>query len=175
MTLFDAIELTPSGDREDFAYEGLVIERNNTNNITSMFVKQGYAGKKTELVKETDGDGNAILTDYVTGIDENGTPVTEKGYVWTEGTVERPDTDILYYDLDSLSLTWTENISGRKILYGWNRNHQKISVAQLMADQENHGKSDRELSLYAFKGGQPYLELAGGDLTEVRYLSLIHI
>ena len=169
MTLFDAIELTPSGDREDFAYEGLVIERNGTNNITSMFIKQGYAGKKTELVKETDGDGNAILTDYVTGIDENGTPVTEKGYVWTEGTVDRPDTDILYYDLDSLSLTWTENVSGRKILYGWNRNHQKISVAQLMADQENHGKSDRELSLYAFRGGQPYLEFAGGDLEKLSY------
>ena len=172
MTLFDAIELTPSGDTEDFAYEGLSIERNGTNNVTGMTVKKGYAGEKTELVKEVDEQGEPILTDYVTGVDEEGKPVTGKGYVWTEGTVERPDTEILYYDLDDLSLTWTERIDGKKILYGWNKDHQKVSVAQIQSDQENYEKTDRELSLYAFKGGQPYLELVGGDLTKVSYDSV---
>ena len=172
MTLFDAIELTPSGDAEDFAYEGLSIERNGTNNVTGMTVKKGYAGEKTELVKEADEQGEPILTDYVTGVDEEGKPVTGKGYVWTEGTVERPDTEILYYDLDDLSLTWTERIDGKKILYGWNKDHQKVSVAQIQSDQENYEKTDRELSLYAFQGGQPYLELVGGDLTKVSYDSV---
>ena len=63
--------------------------------------------------------------DYVVGTGEDGRPVTKKGYVWKEGRVERPDTDILYYDLDSLSLTWTERVDGRDILYGWNKDMRK--------------------------------------------------
>ena len=43
MALFEAIALNPSGDTEDHAYNGLVIERNDTNNITRMYVKEGYA------------------------------------------------------------------------------------------------------------------------------------
>ena len=169
MTLFDAIELTPSGDSEDFAYEGLTVNRSNNGNVREMFVKKGYAGRKTEMVKEVDASGREILTDYVTGVDADGMPVTEKGYVWKEGTVERPDTDILYYDLDSLSLTWTERVDGRRILFGWDKNHRKTAVEQLESDKANYGKSDREPSIYAFKGGQAYLEFVGGDLMKLSY------
>ena len=83
--------------------------------------------------------------------------------------MERPDTEILYYPLDGLSLTWTEQLHGRRVLYGWDKNHQKVSVSQLQADQTSQGKANNELSLYAFKGGQPYLELVGGDLTKLSY------
>ena len=169
LTLFDAIELIPSGDSEDLAFEGLSVERNLSNSVINMTVKQGFAGEKTELVREEDENGEPILTDYVTGLDEEGNPVAEKGYVWKEGTVERPDTEILYYPLDGLSLTWTEQLHGRRVLYGWDKNHQKVSVSQLQADQTSQGKADKELSLYAFKGGQPYLELVGGDLTKLSY------
>lgn len=161
MTLFDAIELTPSGDTEDFSYEGLEIERSLNGNVKKMIVKQGYAGTKTELVKEKDSDGKEMLTDYVTGFDADGNPVKEKGYVWKEGTVERPDTEILYYDLDSLSLTWKENIGARARLFGWNKARQKVSVDQLQEDGER--------TLFAFKGGKPYLEFSGGDLTKLSY------
>ena len=171
MTLFDAIELTPSGDTEDHAFEGLQINRNNTGNILEMFVKKGYAGKKTEMVKETDADGKEILTDYVVGYDDKGNPITKQGYTWKEGTVERPDTDILYYDLDSLSVTWTERIDNRDILFGWDKNHQKVAISQIESDKQNHNKSDREPSIYAFKGGQAVFEFVGGDFTKIKYNS----
>lgn len=169
MTLFDAIELKPSGDTEDLAYEGLRIERNDNGSIRRMYVQKGFAGEKTELVKELDENGEPVLEDYVVEIGEDGTPVTKKGYVWKEGTVERPDTDLLYYDLDSLSVTWTERMDGRDILYGWDKDHQKTAVEQIQSDMQNHHKNDREPSIYAFKGGQPYLEFVGGDLTKVSY------
>ena len=175
MTLFDAIELTPSGDTEDHAYEGLTVNRSNTGTVLELFVRKGYAGEKTELVKETDENGKEILEDYVVGTGEDGRPVTKKGYVWKEGRVERPDTDILYYDLDSLSLTWTERVDGRDILYGWNKDHEKIPVEQVQSDMQNHRKSDREPSIYAFKGGQAYLEFAGGDLRKLSYNSVSKI
>lgn len=136
MTLFDAIELKPSGDTEDFSYEGLEIRRSVNGNVKEMIVKRGYAGKKTELVKE-------------------------KGHIWKEGTVERPDTEILYYDLDNLSLTWKERIDGKTKLLGWDKSHQKVSVDQIQKDEEG--------TLFAFKGGKPYLEFSGGDLTKLSY------
>ena len=169
LTLFDAIELTPSGDSEDHAFDGLQINRNNSGNVLEMFVKQGYAGQKTEMVKETDENGKEILSDYVVGVDENGQAITKKGYTWKEGIVERPDTDILYYDLDSLSLTWTETVDNRKILYGWDKNHKKVSIAQIESDKANYKKSDLEPSIYAFQGGQSVFEFVGGDFTKLSF------
>lgn len=161
MTLFDAIELKPSGDTEDLFYEGLEVRRNINGNVKEMIVKKGYAGQKTELVKEKDDKGKELLTDYITGFDSNGNPVKEKGYVWKEGVAERPDTEILYYDLDSLSLTWKEKIDGKTKLFGWNKSHQKVSAEQIQADGQG--------TLFAFKGGKPYLEFSGGDLTKLSY------
>ena len=46
MTLFDAIPVERSGFEGDEAYNGLKIERNLTNNITRMYIEQGYAGEK---------------------------------------------------------------------------------------------------------------------------------
>ena len=87
MTLFEAIELTPSGDREDYAYEGLEIERSATGNISRMYIKQGHAGSSIEFVREVQESGDSDVSTC-----------------WTAKTVERDDTDILYYDLDHLDI-----------------------------------------------------------------------
>ena len=169
MTLFDAIELIPTGDTEDHAFEGLQINRNHTGNVLEMFVKEGYAGYRMEMIKETDENGEEILTDYIVGVDDEEKPITQKGYIWKSGMVERPDMDILFYNLDSLSVTWTEKVDGKDVLYGWDKNHQKVSISQIESDKQNHKKSDKEPSIYAFKGGQPYLEFVGGDFTKIKY------
>ena len=83
MALYDAIEITPSGDTEDYSYEGVTVLRNGMGNVTRMYVKQGYAGSKTVYGLRTDGEKE----------------------MWDAGEVERPDTDILYYDLAGLRLT----------------------------------------------------------------------
>ena len=152
MTLFEAIELKPSGDREDYAYEGLVIERSGTGNITRMYLKQGYAGQRVEFVQKIPDD------------------VDEEPY-WTAKMVERGDTDILYYALDNLDIFTEERISGGTCLYGYNRDRTKISITQLESDKALYGKSDTEPSIFAFKGGVPYLEFVGGDFTQIVYSS----
>lgn len=139
MTLFDAIQITPSGDREDHAFEGLAIERSATGNVTRMYVRQGSAGDRTEMLRE----------------------VTDDGIVWTAKTVERPDTDILYYDLDSLDLFQEEMVDGRRLLYGYDKQHRKLELCQLGSDQGQ--------SIFAFKGGVPCLEFEGGDFTKIVY------
>ncbi len=55
MTLFDAIPVERSGFEGDEAYNGLKIERNLTNNITRMYIEQGYAGEKVEFVRDEAG------------------------------------------------------------------------------------------------------------------------
>lgn len=169
LTMFDAIELKPSGDTQDHAFEGLTVNRSDNGNVQEMFVQKGYAGTKVDMVKEKDENGKEILTDYVVGVDKDGKPITQKGYIWGADTVERPDTDILYYDLDSLSLTWTEKIDGRDLLYGWDKKHKKVSIQQLESDKQNQDKSDHEPSIYAFSGGQAVFEFTGGDFTKLAY------
>lgn len=139
MTLFDAIQVNPSGDSQDHGFEGLVIERSATGNVTRMYVREGSAGDKTELLQVN----------------------TDDGVFWTAKTVERPDTDILYYDLDSLDLFQEEVIEGRKLRYGYDKNHRKLELSQLVSHQRN--------SIFAFKGGIPYLEFEGGDFTKIVY------
>ena len=38
MALYDAIEITPSGDTEDYSYEGVTVLRNGMGNVTRMYV-----------------------------------------------------------------------------------------------------------------------------------------
>ena len=121
MALYDAIEITPTGDAEDYSYEGVTILRNGMGNVTRMYVKQGYAGSKIVYGLRPDGEKET----------------------WDAEEVERPDTDILYYDLAGLRLTE----------YLW--------------DDESP-----EHSLYAIRDGKRYLELNGGDLTKAKYSSV---
>ena len=172
MVLFDAIVLNTSGDTEDHAYEGLVIERNSANNITRMYIKQGYAGEKTEFVKEKDENGQEYEGEFQIGTDPYGRPVTKTGNLWTAVNLNRPDTDILYYDLDSLEVVTEKNVDGRRRLFGYDRDHKMVPISQIESDKENFDRTDTEISLFAFKGGIPYLELAGGDFTKIRYSAL---
>ncbi len=169
VTLFDAIALNPSGDTEDLAYEGLVIERNLTNNVTRMYVKEGYAGEKVEFVQERDENGNLYEVKYPAGVNDKEEVVEAEGNIWRAETIQRPDTDILYYDLDSLAVTVTEIVDGQKILYGYDRNYKRIPLEQIESDKHNFNKTDSEYSIFAFKGGTPYLEFVGGDFTKIRY------
>lgn len=171
MTLFDALELTPSGDSEDHSYEGLVVERNLTNNVTRMYVKEGYAGERVEFVREKDENGKEYVTEYPVGVDASGEPVTQAGNIWKAETVKRHDTDILYYDLDNLELLTSEMIDGRRVIYGYGRKHEKISLDDLESEKANAVRTDTPPAIYAFRGGVPYLEFVGGDFRKIRYSS----
>ncbi len=78
MTLFDAISLTPSGDSQDFTYEGLVIERNDAGHIDRMYVKKGYGGEKTEFLPERDDEGRLYTAPWPAGVDRYGRRFTQK-------------------------------------------------------------------------------------------------
>lgn len=169
MTLYDALELTPTGNTQDHAYQGLTIERNRTNNITRMYVKEGFAGEKVEFVKETDEAGNEYQVNIQVGVDKNQNPIMESGAIWTAKTIQRLDTDILYYDLDSLDLFTTKTIEGQNVNYGYNRDHVPVPLTMLESDKANFDKTDSEYSIYAFKNGVAYLEFTGGDFTKIRY------
>lgn len=78
LTLYDAILVKRNGDSQDYAFDGVTVERDRNSNVTRMYIRQGYAGTKTEFVCQ-EGE-------------------------WTYQTTLRPDTDILYYDLGNLAV-----------------------------------------------------------------------
>ena len=94
MTLFDAIPVERSGFEGDETYKGLKIERNLTNNITRMYIEQGYAGEKVEFVREKDEAGKELEVTFPVGIDKDGNSISATGGVWSAVTLQRPDTDI---------------------------------------------------------------------------------
>ena len=60
-------------------------------------------------------------------------------------------------------------MDNRKILFGWDKNHQKKAIAQIESDKQNVNRTDADQSIYAFQGGQAVFEFVGGDLTKVSY------
>lgn len=106
MTMFEGMELEPSGDGGDHTYQGLVITRGIDQTVTGMYVQKGYAGTRTEFLPEAG----------------------EEGLIWTSREAERENTDILYYDLGGLDVFKSQSENGRNILYGYNRNHEIIPI-----------------------------------------------
>ena len=147
MTLYEAIELQPTGDSGDMAYAGLVTERSGAGTVARMYVKEGFAGSRTEFVQEQ----------------------TDDGEVWDAKEVQRPDTDILFYDLGGLELLHTESVDGRRVTYAYGRNHENVDVDQLEEDKKLYGPTDGGSSIFAFAGGRAVLELEGGDFTKISY------
>ncbi len=141
MTLFDAISLTPSGDTQDHAYEGLVISRDDAGYVQRMYVREGYGGKKTEFLPERDSDGRCYTASWPAGTDRYGEVIRVEGNIWNAVTVMRPDTDILYYDLSDLVLEITPKTDGK----------------------------DGQYLAFAWKGASRFLEFEGGDLTQITY------
>ncbi len=99
LTLYDAIEVKPGQDSEDFAYTGVEVVRDRNSNVTGMYVHSIYAGYKIEFV--------------------------EKDGVWDYQSIRRPDTDILFYDLGGLTV-FTEGGDGNLWSYDQNGSRQKI-------------------------------------------------
>lgn len=157
MTLYEGLELKSSGDKEDYGFNGLVVERSFNGNVTRMYVKKGYAGTHTEFLNTSSNAQNG----------NNQSSITDG--IWDAVAVERPDTDILYYDLGELDVFTKIQIDGATIEYGYDVNHGLVELEQLEEDRRNIARTDREHSIFAFKGGVPYLELTGGDFTEMSY------
>jgi len=141
MALYDAISVTENGDSGDYGYSGVEVTRDRNNNVQSMKVLTGYAGTTVEFLRKEDEEGS------LTGETGDGT--------WTYETIEREDTDILYYSLGNLTATET-GTDGK--LYGYDRNGNKVLI-------KNQG------SIFILKAGQPAFELTGGDLLAVKYNS----
>ncbi|WP_312427789.1 SpaA isopeptide-forming pilin-related protein [Lacrimispora sp.] len=139
MTLYDAIEIEENEDSGDYGFEGVEVIRDRNNNVQSIQVLKGHAGTTIEFIREEDEEGSL-----------NGEP--GEG-IWTYRTIERGDTDILFYSLSELKATET-GANGK--LIGYDRNGNQVQV------------KNRE-SIYVLKAGQPVYELAGGDLTAVKY------
>ncbi|WP_349673852.1 SpaA isopeptide-forming pilin-related protein [Lacrimispora sp.] len=142
MTLYDAITISESGDSGDYGYNGVEVARDRNNNVQSIKVLKGYAGTTVEFLRKED------LAGSLAGETGNGT--------WTYETIDRNDTDILYYSLGNLTATET-GTNGK--LYGYDRNGNKILV------------KNRE-SIFILKAGQPTFELTGGDLLAAKYSSI---
>ena len=140
MTLYEAIPVTENGDSGDRGYSGVNVVRDSYGNVTRMYVEKGYAGKKTLYVKdkdvESDAENDYTRYTYQDALDDAGAGT------WISKTVEREDTDILYYDLGALQV-FTE-VGGKRC--GYDREGTPV---QLKDGQ----------SIFALKDGSPYLEI----------------
>ena len=55
------------------------------------------------------------------------------------------------------------------MIYGYDIHHNPVELGQLEEDRNNIARTDREHSVFAFREGVPYLELTGGDFTQMSY------
>lgn len=140
MVLYDAIEIKENGDSGDYGYDGVEVIRDRNNNVQSMKVKKGYAGNTVEFIKKDDPEGS------LAGGTGEGT--------WTYQTIDREDTDILFYSLADLTVMETGTDG---TVYGYDRNGNKV-------------QAKNKESLFLLKAGKPVFELIGGGLTTIRYI-----
>lgn len=140
MALYDAIEIKENGDSGDYGYDGVEVTRDRNNNVQSVKVKKGFAGNTVEFIKREDPEGS------LAGGTGEGT--------WTYQTIDREDTDILFYSLADLTVMETGT---NGTVYGYDRNGNKV-------------QAKNKESLFLLKAGKPIFELTGGDLTTVRYI-----
>lgn len=180
LTLYDAIPVKRNGDSQDYAYDGVVVERDRNSNVTRMYVRQGYAGTKTELVRTVsgtdafalsdsggwrgignvgrDGSGDRSRNGSIAGSKDGSQDSSQESSgdgLWTYRTVRRPDTDILYYDLGNLSVLSRDN---RGNLWSYDKDGKPMRIVDGVTE-----------SIYALQNKQPVFELTGGDFTELRY------
>lgn len=100
MALFEAIEVRPSGDSEDYAFEGVEIERDRNGNVRDIVVSEDAAGETLRLLETEDG-------------------------VWSFKEVKRGDTSVLFYDLGGLEVLST---SADGTLYGYGREGERMKI-----------------------------------------------
>ena len=151
MTLYDAIEVKQNGDSEDYQFDGVNVERDRYGNVSNIYVQKGFAGTRLRFVLDkTDAAGDG-LNDYQNYTFDDQEDDTGTG-TWTYKTVEREDTDILFYDLGGLTVLQTE----KGVLYGFDKEGKKI--------QAKNGSS-----LFALKNGTPVLEIISPDYEKLHY------
>lgn len=153
MTLYDAVEVKASGDREDYGYTGVHVGRDRNGNVTAMYIQKGYAGKQIKYVLEKNdpsgsGSGSDALYTYGDQEDDKG------GGTWIGKTVEREDTDILFFDLGDLEVLEREH----GLLYGFDREGNRI--------QARDGQP-----VFALKNKKAYLEIICKDYQNLHYNS----
>ncbi len=123
MTLYDAIEVKQNGDSEDYQFDGVNVERDRYGNVSNIYVQKGFAGTRLRFVLDkTDAAGDG-LNDYQNYTFDDQEDDTGTG-TWTYKTVEREDTDILFYDLGGLTVLQTE----KGVLYGFDKEGKKIQA-----------------------------------------------
>ncbi len=132
--------MTESGGTEDIRYEGLTVERGLNGAVSRMYLKKGYAGERVVFLKENAGDlpdpeEEELSYSWTRQEDDTGEGT------WTYRTVQREDTDILFYSL--AGLTVMEEQDGR--LLGYDRQGKTIPLR------------DGEPA-FALKDGKAYLE-----------------
>lgn len=195
MALYDAVEIfrNPAVTRdsghygEDERFTGVTVIRDKgSNNVTSVYVNQGYAGTKVEYVlQKEDGtkvliDGNGIVIDqnyqYQDTVNDTGNGV------WIAKTIQREDTPILFYSLDNLQITSNDIYTGigfqndklidqvfgaerpdkKRNLYGFDKRGRVVNITQ---------KDELDFSVFAFEAGtnRPVYEFVGGDYEKIRY------
>lgn len=153
MTLYDAIEVKPNGDREDFQFDGVNVGRDRYGNVTNIFVQKGFAGTMTKFVLDKSAPGSDGLNDYQLYTFDDQEDDRGAG-TWNYKTVEREDTDILFFDLGGLSVLQEENGT----LYGHDKEGKRI--------QAINGEP-----IYAMKNGNCYLEIVCPDYKGLKYSS----
>lgn len=157
MTLYDAIEVKVNGDSEDFQFDGVNVERDRYGNVMNMYVQKGFAGTQIKFVLDKTEPGSDGLTDFehYTYNDQE----DDKGEgTWSYKTVERENTDILYYDLGGLEVLTEE----KGIQYGYDKNARKI--------QAKNGEP-----IYGLKNGTPFLEIICPNYEELKYNEKDHV
>lgn len=195
MALYDAVEIfhDPSitNDEsyygEDERFIGVTVVRDEgSNNVTSVYVNKGYAGKQVEYVLQKK-DGSKIEIDkYGNIIDRNYNyqdAINDTGDgTWIAKTIQREDTPILFYSLDNLRITsndvytnrhsensamldetfGVERFDKKNKLYGFDKTGNVVDITQ---------KDELDFSVYAFEAGtsRPVFEFAGGDFSKIRY------
>lgn len=147
MTMYDAIPVIPNGDIKDKAFSGVNVVRDSFGNVTRMYVQKGYAGRQTIFVREKEGE----LPEYRRyHLDD---AVNDRGRgTWISRTVEREDTDILFYDLGDLEV------------------FQKTGGRRMAFDRQGNRITPRDgMSVFARKGGKAFLEIQCPEYENLHY------
>lgn len=139
MTLYDAISVKRNGDRQDYAYDGVTVERDRNSNVTRMYVKQGYAGAKIGF-----GKNKELKTGEDAGKD-----------CWTYRTILRPDTDILFYQLGDLSVLSRDDAGS---LWSYDQEGKPMRIVDGVTE-----------SIYALQNNRPAFEIVSGDFHSLVY------
>lgn len=177
MTLYDSVEVFRNRDyTEDDKFEGLVVERNASHNVTNMYIKKGYAGSQVKYVLSNGEDADPLSYDFKDEINDKGNGT------WIAQTVERGDTPVLYYSLDDLTITsndiyypseldnkkeinkvyGSERYDAGRRVYGFDATGNVVDLTQT---------DETDFSAYGFRRGstKPEFEFAGGDFSKIRY------